>query len=438
MLYFLIEETARELSSRILLGTVAAEQGLSSCIVPQWSVWKRFASLPPGIVLFKGCNGVQARHMNAARQSGHLVAALEEEALGLSYDLEIERQFAPEIADACDLILAQGDHLRDVISKKFPNAREKTIVTGNPRVDLLRPPFSREILTQGQIKSRTHGDYVLINTNLGAINPRIEDTYAFFHMCRQIGVIDPGPDQGWVEFSGRCDWEWGNLDLLTRVIGAYLLRSDYPPLVIRPHPAENISKWQEAYRGVDRVSVILEGGHAPWTTGAKLMIHSGCTTGLEAALLERPVLCLEGGISEWHHVHTSNVVNRTATSVNGAMAAIDHVLSGTGLAQTTDGEKRRELERNVLPWPEDFAANRIIAALRGLAERAQTPAISWRDVFDFKADEFRPSAHKIDPASFTPEAVSDIAAGFAADLGHDLAPVVRSNASGMILMSPGG
>ena len=100
MIYFLIEETARELRSRVLLGTVAAERGLSTCIVPQWMAWTRFERLPRGIMVFKGNNSFQTSHMMAAHKAGHVVAAVEEEVLGVSDEKEIERLFDPKTVDA--------------------------------------------------------------------------------------------------------------------------------------------------------------------------------------------------------------------------------------------------------------------------------------------------------------------------------------------------
>ncbi|MDE0811364.1 MAG: hypothetical protein OSB69_18865, partial [Alphaproteobacteria bacterium] len=241
MLYFLIEESSRELASRVLLSVITAEQGMTSCIVPQWLVWRRFEALPPGVVLFKGCNKVQTEHMFAARRAGHRVAAIEEEALGLSLASELERQFDPRIADACDLVLAQGEHLKEILLSKYPRLTDRITTTGNPRVDLLRPPFSNQIKAAGQKLRDTLGRYVLINTNIGAINPRVEDTYAFFQMCRTVGIIDPDNPEDWSEFLERCEWERGNLDLLTKVIGTYLTDPAAPKLVIRPHPAEDVS-----------------------------------------------------------------------------------------------------------------------------------------------------------------------------------------------------
>jgi surface carbohydrate biosynthesis protein len=438
MFYFLIEESARELASRVLLGVIAAEQGMTSCIVPQWLVWRRFEALPPGVVLFKGCNKIQTEHMFAARRAGHRVAAIEEEALGLSLASELERQFDPRIADACDLLLAQGEHLREILLAKHPRLTDRIATTGNPRADLLRPPFSDQIKAAGQQLRDTHGKYVLINTNIGAINPRVEDTYAFFQMCRTVGIIDPDNPEDWSEFLGRCEWERGNLDLLTKVIGAYLAHPGAPKLVIRPHPAEDVSKWREAYRDVPGVSIVQEGDHAPWTAGAALMLHTGCTTGLEAALLETPVLCLEGGGSTWHQVHTSNHVNPTAPDVERAMALIIRALAQQSDLPDLAAHQRQAIERHILPWPEDLATNRVVGAIQGLANTLDAGAGSAAIPAVFEDQDFQTSEDKIDPGAFNTEAITKTAEGFASDLKLNAPPIVTSLGTGIITLSPGG
>lgn len=436
MIYFLIEETARELRSRVLLGTVAAERGLSTCIVPQWMAWTRFERLPRGIMVFKGNNSFQTSHMMAAHKAGHVVAAVEEEVLGVSDEKEIERLFDPKTVDACDLILAQGDHARDVVKDKYAALAERIIVTGNPRIDLLRAPFSADIMARGREIQRTQGNYVLINTNLASINPRIEDTCAYLDMCRQVGVIDPERTEDWTDFIDWCLWEHDNLDLLTKVIGALISRSDFPKLIIRPHPSENTAKWKEAYRDEERVAVILEGDHLPWTAGAELLIHTGCTTGMEAALLDIPSLSLQGGKSDWHGVHTSNHVNPTATSVEQAIYLIEKHLSGDRHSlQPTDG-MREELKRHVLPWPDDLAAVKIVDALQQLAGRTLEGVDTGPRIANTRDHKYQVSEEKIIPSSFTVDAVSDTAAGFAVQLGHISPPSVTSSGDGIISILP--
>jgi surface carbohydrate biosynthesis protein len=432
-LYFLIEETARELASRVLLCTVATEQGLSSCIIPQWLIWNHFERLAPGIVIFKGNNTVQTNHMLTARKAGHLVASIEEEALGLSLDREVKRLFDPRTADACDLILAQGECLRAVVTAKDSRLADMVVVTGNPRIDLLRPPFSRKVKAQAEEFRRVHGDYVLINSNFGSINPRVEDTYAFYSTCIQVGVITEDEPKDRADFLEWCGWERANLDLLTEVIGSYLDRPKVPRLIIRPHPSENAEKWRKAYQGVAKVSIIREGDHLAWTAAANLLIHTGCTTGTEAVILGTPALSLKGGDSDWHRVPTSNHVNQTSDSVESALNLVSAHLAGGSLCRVLPPEKRLALERSVLPWPNDLAARRVIAALRLLGQRLEAPS---RSIMNIQPDDFKISEEKVIPASFTTKTVSELASSFAADLGHVAPPVIQSNEAGIIRVEP--
>ena len=436
-LYFLIEETSRELASRVLLCTIAAERGLSSAIIPQWAIWEQFDRLPPGIVIFKGSNTLQTRHMFAAHKAGHLVAAIEEEALGLSLDTQIQRLFDPRIIQACDLILAQGNHLRDVIVSKDPALADRVIVTGNPRIDLLRPPFSAKIMAQAREVQRVHGDYVLINSNIGSVNPRVEDTYFDFIACLQVGLIRANNTGDRADFMAWCGWERDNLDLLARLIGTYLERPDYPKLIIRPHPSENVAKWREAYRDETGVSIIQEGDHLPWTAGARLLIHTGCTTGTEAVLLGTPALSLQGGTSRWHNVSTSNHVNPTANTVDQAISMLSCQLSGETDLGLLSPEKWAELERYVLPWPNDLAANRVIQALCDLTTRRELPEGRFAEIQSLRDCDYQVAEEKISSDSFTPDTVENLARGFATDLGYHRWPVVQTIGTTMIIISPG-
>ena len=54
-------------------------------------------------------------------------------------------------------------------------------------------------------------------------------------------------------------------------------------LVIRPHPSEDRSIWDERAKHIANVEVVLEGGVAPWIMGSSMLIHNNCTTAVEAA-----------------------------------------------------------------------------------------------------------------------------------------------------------
>jgi surface carbohydrate biosynthesis protein len=431
----LLEETSRELAGRVLIATVAANSGFTSYIIPQWFAWEHIDQLPPGIMLFKGHNGAQAIRMVAARRAGHHVAAIEEEILGVASSKLTLRVFHPDAMRACDLFLLQGSHARDILLSRHTEIEARVAITGNPRTDLLIPPLDGEIRERAKAIRETQGDYILINTNFGSTNPRVEDTIAFRDLNIRVGLLNPNSDKDRDEFIERCYWERGNMALLAEVIAACEASLSLPKIIIRPHPAENFEKWREAYAGRERVSIIREGDHVPWTAGARLLLHTGCTTGVEATLLGTPALSLQGGVSDWHRAHTSNFVNQTATSVDEAMMKINSVLGGDETAASSTPEMRAELERQLLPPGEETAAERIVAALVTLSARDEENADHGQILTAFSTRPLLAAEHKIDTSAFTPAAINTMATRFASSMGNHAAPVVSSIGGGMIRVS---
>lgn len=431
-LYFLVEETSRELASRVLLATVAANGGFTSYIAPQWFAWEHFDRMPAGVVLFKGNNGAQAAQMIAARAAGHRVAAIEEEILGVANAGEILRLFHPSNVGACELFILQGAHTREVLLSRFPEVEPQTVVTGNPRTDLLRSPFDNHTRAYATYLRRTHGDYILINTNLASINPRVEDTISYYELCMRVGVIDPANADDHDQFFKWCNWERQNMALLTEVIAACRASSSVPKIIIRPHPSENIDKWRQAYPGDEKVSVIREGDHTAWTAGARLLLHTGCTTGVEAMLLGTPTLTLQGGVSDWHRTHTSNLVNMAAGSLEAATTKIEAFFQGDADACTSTPQMWRELERQLLPQNGGTAAQRIIDALTPLTANDPAPLDRGRTINNLSRHAMLANKRKISAANFTPASVAATAARFAGNLGYPFRPSIVGIGGGMI------
>jgi hypothetical protein len=58
-------------------------------------------------------------------------------------------------------------------------------------------------------------------------------------------------------------------------------------LLIRPHPSENAVAWGRAADGLANVKVIHRGPIVPWLMASDALVHNGCTSAIEAALLGR-------------------------------------------------------------------------------------------------------------------------------------------------------
>ena len=61
-------------------------------------------------------------------------------------------------------------------------------------------------------------------------------------------------------------------------------------IIVRPHPSENHEPWVEISEDLPNVKVLYEGSINEWALAADVVIFNNCTTGVEAFLLERPVI----------------------------------------------------------------------------------------------------------------------------------------------------
>ena len=410
-LYLLIEETARELASRLLIANFALEQGFEVILAPQWAVWENLQDLQPGIVLFKGNNGAQSLIMRRAKAAGHLVASLEEEAFGVSDRREIVRLYEPGIGAFCDLFLTQGLFHARCLAERFPEIASRIRTTGNPRSDLLSATLSAPLRQAARRLRETQGKFVLFNTNFGSINPRHGDAITYFETCARLGIIDPDNAEDMDDLLTWCDWERTNLSALMELVGRLVSRGFPWRVVVRPHPSENIDIWQRNLAGVDGVEVIREGDHHAWTLAAQLLLHTSSTTGLEAFLLGVPAIALCAGDNRWHQLYTANLVNQVDTSAAAAADTLFRFVDQSRIGDTRsaagDPEGSRfkdQLADHMKVDQHRFAAEHVVEALVDLREQGAGGLASSTGQELIRAVALADS--KIDPGQFALPAVA--------------------------------
>ena len=376
--YLLIEEINRELLSRLLVSRYAVERGCTVLLGPQWWFAQNFHALPPGVALFKGNNAVQANFMAQARRHGHRVATIDEESFGATDGGQIVREYDRRAIDLADALFLQGDFQRAVLQGAHGDQPGKFLLVGNPRVDLLALPAFHPTDRLVEAYRAERGRYLLVSTNYTTINPRFEDTLTYLETCQRVGVLDATRPADRDRFVMWCDWERANL---RAVVGAiHRLRAELPDLriVIRPHPSERRAPWVEAFGGKDGVDVIGEGNHLAWILGSEALLHSGCSTGLEAFLIKRAAVSLAPGDSIWPDSSLSNFVNPFFREPDAAVAAICQHVRGERDLTDDAAEAHRRLNHYMLTDTVDGrhggAADRIA---RHLADMA--PETSPRD-----------------------------------------------------------
>ncbi len=315
--YLTCELKGRDLSSRLLIASHLLKLGYPVVVGQQWSmiVNLAMANAPKGAVLFKTSNKNQADLMTACATAGHVVIASDEECLPAAVG-DYARTTDSVAVDACHKFLAISSAHRDALIAAYPRIKDKVIVAGTARVDLLRGARTPRPKKE---------DYILFNTSFGVTNSLWGDTKAGIDAWIGSGGHAPGPETNKL-IDDRLAFEHSALVETQTLIDALLEKSSID-IVIRPHPGERSERWKERYGSNGRVSIVSRSDPMPWMQHARVMIHSESSTGVEAAILGARALNLSP-TTAWGELLVVHEVNPTARSAREALDLIAAFLQG--------------------------------------------------------------------------------------------------------------
>jgi surface carbohydrate biosynthesis protein len=385
-LYLPVEEVNRELDSKLLIALELLGDNVTVIIGRNPLFVANYGSMPRGAVLFKGMNAIPAFVMKQAAGNGHLVLATDEEGLGLAETNVMRRNIDRSVGTTCQILFAQGRRHAKAMEIQNPGATDRIKIVGNARLDLLRAPFKSAYLEEANEHRRTYGDYVMVDTNFGAINSQWGDAETFKKILERVGYLDPTNLTDQKYYDRHLRTENANITLLRRTLERLSKRFPEITFIVRPHPAERDRPWRKAYGNHSNIVVTAEGSHIPWILGAKLMLHTGCTTGLEAEVLEAPCLTLIP--PEHESLITadllSNLANERAIGIENAVAAATRILTGDGSGGPSERENRLlGMQEHVEALDGRFAYQRIADEIK----EQLLPALKKRPDFDWRSTD---------------------------------------------------
>lgn len=282
-LYIPIETKVRELYGKTLLSCFAALRGFNVVIGPKKDIHARISFFPKGIVFNVGLAKNLAKNARKYKESGHKVAAIDEEGIvTLNDDLYLHHRISEETLDVTDMVFCWGKHQADLIARKSNGSNCKIFTTGNPRFDMLRPEY-RTIFNKDVEKiKKKYGNFILVNTNFGHGN----------HFAGEDFLLKSFHEKGWMGnpedkdfFLQNVQWQKKMLKEFQEIIPELSKNFKDRNIIIRPHPSENHDFWKKVARNFPNVSVVHSGNVIPWLIATDVLIHNGCTTAVESFLL---------------------------------------------------------------------------------------------------------------------------------------------------------
>jgi len=370
-----VETQVREMDAKILLSCVAAERGFPVIMGSRAYVHYQVDSFPRGVYLAKSLRTLSIRMFKILRQLGHEIVAWDEEGLLRWPDAEYYRQRLSPItmAQTSQLFVWGPDNAR--VFRAYPGYHDTPIhITGNPRIDLMRPELREYFQSQVAALRKRYGDFVLINTNFGLVN----------HFYPNLGYLKkaaesktPGTAHPYDEGKGRHKLSLFNFfqEMVPSLCAAVADRT----VVLRPHPSENQEIWKRIAESCPNLRVINEGNIIPWLMAAKAVVANGCTSLVESAVLDTPAVAYQPVTSEEFDDDWANALSRRAFSVNELCPTIRAIVAGE-LGALDHSVRRKILDQHIAALDGPLAADRMVEVLEAAGyNKKQPPVVSGSD-----------------------------------------------------------
>jgi surface carbohydrate biosynthesis protein len=240
-------------------------------------------------------------------------------------------------------ICVWGNKQKEVISAFADELSDVLTVTGSPRFDLCQPRFGWLVNEEEQNEITACSPYILVCTRF--VNAAHAEGQEVPFQRRMYST-------GWPKsFDAKAiadvvftQWQQAVHDFADLVVLVKELALSYPnyTLVLRPHPSESVAFYKQAFSRFPNVTVRRDKSVLAWIRSAALVLHSNCTTGIEAVLAERPVVNLlpaSAGRTDLD-LEVAREAGCVAVSIPDALEKIAQILAGTPAVQSWSPDAR--------------------------------------------------------------------------------------------------
>jgi surface carbohydrate biosynthesis protein len=356
-----MEYKVREFDGSAMLAFEAAERGWGTILGSKTGI-RSGINLPRGMLVERWIEPGSSKRLAASLAMGQKLSAWCEE--GLVYpNAEQYGQYKVEkkSLELLEAFFTWGENqYHDMVDKLGCNG-DNIIVSGNPRLDVhradLRALFSAK---HEQIRAK-FSPLILVNTQF----PFFNGFYSFETIqrkWRKSGQLRTAADeakmQDLISYQGALFAEFIELtETLSRQFPAYTI-------VVRPHPSERLDSWRSKAAMLPNVKVIQEGNVAEWLLASEICIHTNCTTGVEAFLLDKPAISYRPVCDPRFDLFLPNALSLQAFSVDELLEIIHAFLRGEQTSTDAEMHTRAEIARHFIAnFEGKRACERILDAL---------------------------------------------------------------------------
>jgi surface carbohydrate biosynthesis protein len=350
-LFVPVENQVRELDAKLLFGLVATAAGHEVVLGRKQHLYFALPDFPPGIFIAKSMRAGSKLMFDIVRGLGQYYAW----------------RFSPATFNAVSHLFAWGADDAAMFAA-YPGNRGVGIhATGNPRLDLLREPMRDYFAPDCAELRRRYGDYILVNTNFSFVNPFV----AVNALVRaregrgRVRVSRVGRGMSPAFAAGMAAHQQAIHDHFRALLPALARRFPDRCIVLRPHPSEDHEAWRRDLAGLPGIEVRHEGNIVPWLLTARVLVHNGCTTAVEAAVAGCPAVAFQPVRSAAYDYLLPNALSHRCADGAAVLDAVDGVLH-RGLGQADPALRERLFQRHLAAAQGPLASERIVSLIAQL------------------------------------------------------------------------
>ena len=280
-----IEIKNRDYLSRLLIAYYASIKGYNVYIGSKSKIDTFVKNSKPGIYLGLVTTKTYSKFYKELKKKNFKIFVIDEEGL-ITFDdkMYLDLKVSKDTIENVEKLFTWGEEHRKIILKKFPEFTSKIVSTGTPRFDLFDIKF-RKIFdkTVEKIKNQFN-NFTLICGSFSFVN-HFTKHLNYLEVLRNQNVIKDNEDER--RFLKYCKYNkkiFQNFIYLTKNLSKNHKKHNF---IYRPHPAENIEIYKEEFKNFNNIFVENNYTLIEWIIASKCIVHSYCTSSIEALLVDK-------------------------------------------------------------------------------------------------------------------------------------------------------
>ena len=359
-----IEIKNRDYLSRLLIAYYASKKGYDVYIGSKSKIDTFVQTSNPGIYLGLVTTKTYSKFYKKLKKKNFKIFVIDEEGL-ITFDdkMYLDLKVSKDSLECIETLFTWGIEHKEIISKKFPEFSSKIISTGTPRFDLfdvkLRTVFKKKV---EKIK-KEFGEFTLICGSFSFVNHFTKDLNYLEVLKSQKVIKDDDDERRFLKYCEYNKQSFNNFVYLTQELSKKYKNHNF---IYRPHPAENIEVYKKKFKNFENIFIESDHTLIEWIIASKCIVHSYCTSSIEALLVDKARFGLKENFDPEFHKTIPYEFSNISLNVEDLIKKCGEFIDGKKFFETQNLNNLNNLKRYVSNSSNEMSAKRIINKINDL------------------------------------------------------------------------